>query len=414
MKNQNLFKFKEMRIGILTYHYVFNFGANLQVYSTIEYLKNNGFDPIVINWIPEDLELRYKGNIPIVQADAHKKFIKDHIPCSEICRTDLDIAKLVEKSNIKRIIIGSDAVLQHKSFLSRVHLQRKGIIVDPVPGSDVLFPNPFWGSFIPSMKKKIPVSIMAASSMNTNYKYFRGNLKKKMNTSLSQFQSVTVRDDWTMKMVKYITNGKIIPSIMPDPVFAYNQNIKDQASKKDILNKFRLSDNYILLSFRNQRSVSKEWMQAFGLIAEKNNLQCVALTMPGGIKFDAPFPKSVESPLCPTDWYGLIKYSSGYIGENMHPIVVALHNSVPFFSFDSYGIVKYKYFVNEKSSKIYDLLSLSGFLKKRICRLGKGYRSPSPGSVFFQIKDFDFEKCKHFSINQLNKYNSMMESLLSL
>ena len=43
-----------MKIGILTYHSVYNFGANLQVLSTVGYLKNNGFEPIVINWIPED------------------------------------------------------------------------------------------------------------------------------------------------------------------------------------------------------------------------------------------------------------------------------------------------------------------------------------------------------------------------
>ena len=402
-----------MKIGIITYHSVYNFGANLQVLSTVGYLKNVGFEPIVINWIPEDLEVRYTKTIPKIQADAHKKFIKNYLPCSDICRTESDIVQVIENQNIRGIIIGSDAVLQHSTLFSRIHLRKKGIIIDPKPETDVLFPNPFWGSFIPYLKEKIPVVVMSASSQHSEFKYIRGRLKKKINYSLCQFKSITVRDDWTRKMVKYLTNGAIIPSITPDPVFAFNQNVKEQYSKDEILNKFKLPDKYILLSFRDTKVVSKEWLRLFQLIAEENNLQCVALTMPAGINFEPPFPKAVGSPLCPKEWYALIKYSSGYIGENMHPIIVALHNVVPFYSFDPYGIVKYKFFVKEDSSKIHDILSQAGFLKNRISNLGKAYKCPSPEEVFLQIKDFDSAKCDLYSNNQQDRYNSMMKDITS-
>ena len=167
-----------MKIGILTYHSVYNFGANLQAYSTVEYLKNNGFEPIVINWIPEDLEDRYDKTIPIDQANAHKMFIKNFLPCSAICRNNMDIAQVIKKEKINGIIVGSDAVLQHTPFLSRFSLTRKGIIFKKHPGSDVLFPNPFWGSFIPYLDKSIPSVIMSASSQNTSFSYIKGILKK--------------------------------------------------------------------------------------------------------------------------------------------------------------------------------------------------------------------------------------------
>ena len=170
-----------MKIGILTYHSVYNFGANLQVYSTVGYLKNHGFEPIVINWVPEDMEARYDRTIPPEQAISHKMFIKNFLPCTEICRTYTDIAQVIKKENINGIIVGSDAVLQHTPFLSRLFLTKKGIIFEKKPGSDVLFPNPFWGSFIPYLEKNIPVVIMSASSQNTNFKYIRGNFKKRMN-----------------------------------------------------------------------------------------------------------------------------------------------------------------------------------------------------------------------------------------
>jgi hypothetical protein len=402
-----------MKIGILTYHSVFNFGANLQVYSTIGYLQNNGFDPIIINWVPSDLEERYNRTIPKVQIESHKKFIEKNLPCSEICRTDIDIANVICKHDVKGIIIGSDAVLQHTPFLSRLRLTKKGIVLKKKPGNDVLFPNPFWGSFIPSMVENIPVVIMSASSQNANFKLFRGKLRSQMNIFLNRFRLITVRDEWTGKMIKYLTRSSIVPDITPDPVFAYNQNIRVQISKEDLVKKYNLPEKYLLVSFRNRKCVTKEWLNSFRLLAEEINMHCVVLPMPDGIKFDHAFKNTIELPLSPDEWYGLIKYSSGYIGENMHPVVVALHNSIPFYAFDSYGIVRLKYFVNEQSSKVYDILSKSGFADNRIGILGRGYKQPDPEKVLEHLIKFDFSKCKNFSEMQQKKYNSMMENIIS-
>ena len=403
-----------MKIGIITFHSANNFGANLQVYSTIGYLKKYGIEPIVINWIPFDMEASSNQNMSLIQVEAHKKFIRNNLPCSEICRTDEDIIKVIENENIKGIIIGSDAVFRQRPFLWRIHLKKRGIILAKKPTIDWRFPNPFWGSFISLMKKQIPVIAMSVSSQNTQFRYIIGRFKIKMNSSLKQFELITVRDEWTRSMVKYLTNRAIIPSITPDPVFAYNQNIKDQISKKELTTKYSLPDNYILISFRSQNVVSMEWLHSFQLLAEKNNLKCVALTMPDGITFNHPFLTSIEPPLSPEEWYGLIKYSSGYIGENMHPVLVALHNGVPFYSFDSYGIVRYKFFVNDKSSKIYDILSIAGFLDNRINILGRSYKSPSPEEVIHQITNFDQRRCQIFSAQQQDRYNNMMKSILNL
>jgi hypothetical protein len=402
-----------MRIGILTYHWVYNFGANLQVLSTVCYLKNNGFDPLVINWIPRDLELKYDQNIPLAQAIAHQNFQKELLPCSQICRSETEIVSIIDNENLQAVIIGSDAVLQHSTIFSRIHLRRNGIVISPKPGTDVLFPNPFWGSFIPYLKEKLPIVVMSASSQHSEFMYIRGRLRKKIGSSLKLFSSITVRDEWTAKMIKYLTRGAIVPTITPDPVFAFNQNVEKQYSKVEILKKFNLPDRYILFSFKDKTVVTKDWLNSFQLIANENNLKCVALTMPNGIKFEHPFFIEISSPLCPMEWYGIIKYSSGYIGQNMHPIIVALHNSVPFFSFDPYGIVKYKFFVKGKSSKIYDILFQSGYLKNRISNLGRSYKCPSPQEVFFRIKDFDTVKCSLFSISQLDRYNFMMNNLTS-
>jgi len=402
-----------MKTGILTYHSVYNFGANLQVYSTIGYLKDKGFDPIVINWIPEDLGARYERSIPKTQAECHKRFMEGHMPCTDLCRTVSDIVRVIDKYDIRLIIIGSDAVLQHIPFLARIRLSKKGIAIKKKPGSDVLFPNPFWGNFIPLLKEKVPVVIMSASSQNSNFKFIRGSVRTEMRSALNRFKLITVRDKWTQRMVKYLSNGKIKPDITPDPVFAYNQNIREQFSKEEILKRFNIPDNYLLFSFRDKNRVKKEWLESFKNLAEKKNIHCVALATPDGIKFDHPFARVVDIPLSPEEWYGLIKYSSGYIGENMHPIVVALHNVVPFYAFDSYGIVKFKFFVNAKSSKIYDILDQAEFLKNWVNVLGRRYKCPAPEKVFNQIVGFDYQKCRSFSDSQQERLNAMMKNIIS-
>ena len=61
-----------MKIGILAYHSACNFGATLQLLSTYSYLKNNGHDPLVINWVPEDLEDFYRKPTPEAQYQMQK------------------------------------------------------------------------------------------------------------------------------------------------------------------------------------------------------------------------------------------------------------------------------------------------------------------------------------------------------
>jgi hypothetical protein len=214
-------------------------------------------------------------------------------------------------------------------------------------------------------------------------------------------------------MVSYFTNRKIVPDITPDPVFGFNQNIRDQLSKEVILEKFNLPEKYILFSFKNKGIVSLNWLKECQSKLKEIGATGVLLTMPGGVIIKDIGYRLIPPPLSPMEWYALIKYSSGYIGENMHPIVVALHNSIPFFAFDDYGKVKFRYFVDKKCSKIYDILSVAGFIDNYVNTLGSRYICPSPGKVISLIKNFDSGKCKLFSAVQQEKYNKMMENILT-
>lgn len=400
-----------MKIGILTFHAACNFGANLQLLSTYYYFKNKGYDVVVINWIPKDLENGYIQSTQLQQRELHEKLRQEHLSLTALCRTTRDVSSVIKEESIDAVVIGSDAVAQHHPFWGNIRFPARHIIAITKYNSSCMFPNPFWGDFSKFIERPIPIAVMSASSQNSPYSLFGLKVKKKMNMAVKQYCYLSVRDTWTQKMYKYVTNSKTVPEVTPDPVFAFNYNVMTIPSKEEILKKFGLEDKYILLGFLNKYKVNSCWLNRFLDIAHRNGYICATLPFPHGTLFKENVDVKIDIPLSPLDWYALIKYSSGYVGHNMHPIVIAIHNTVPFYSFDNYGISYFRVFVNKASSKIYHILSLAGFLDNRHCDVNLLKKVPSAELVFERLISFDKRKCLNFAKSYYDKYLNMMEAI---
>ena len=184
---------------------------------------------------------------------------------------------------------------------------------------------------------------------------------------------------------------------------------------KDVKEQFNLPENYVLVSMKCRMLDNMLWMDKLKSEMKKLYLECVALPMPTGIEFKHNFDFSITTPLPPLDWYALIKYAKGYIGENMHPIVVALHNAVPCFCFDTYGVLKYARCVCvEESSKIYDIMSRFSLLDNRINAYSRFWKCPPVDIVINQILHFDVIACQKTALNYYNNYEQMMSSILEV
>lgn len=129
-------------------------------------------------------------------------------------------------------------------------------------------------------------------------------------------------------------------------------------------------------------------------------------------KYDTTFV--IDLPLSPLDWYYLIKYSQGYVGELMHPIIVCLHNSIPFFCFDQYGAIKtiipmlwHKRL--PESSKIYDILKRADFLRN-VYAYSMG-NIPASDDVVNAFFSFDMFKCTVFAEEMKSQYFSAMRAV---
>lgn len=402
-----------MKIGILTYHAACNFGAFLQLLSTVEHIKKRRAVPIVINWIPKDFEDDYKKRSTADVRNLYAEYRQKYLTLTRLCRTSKDVANVIREEGIDAVLIGSDAVIQHHPFRERFHFPCRRIIYIYHPTSDRMYPNAFWGVFA-QKKELVPMAMMSGASVDSKFSYINGATKKKMKNSIKQFSYFSVRDEWSKDMIKYLTDNEIDPPITPDPVFAFNFNASHLIpSKENILKKYRLPENYILLSFKVDRKVSvdQNWINEFQNLARRHGLVCVKLPYADADSYGS-IDYNVGTALSPLDWYALIKYSQGYVGNNMHPIVVSLHNSVPFYSFDNYGIpVLDGKRTNGESSKIYQILKTAGIESNRIFTGAVGYLPPKANSVFNSILSFDKTKASNFSEYYYCNYQEMMNDI---
>ena len=87
-----------------------------------------------------------------------------------------------------------------------------------------MYPNCFWGTFNKYLRVPVPTAIISGSSQDSKFFFIEEKNKREMKRSILELRFISVRDDWTKKMIEYITDGEIVPEVTPDPVFAFNLN----------------------------------------------------------------------------------------------------------------------------------------------------------------------------------------------
>lgn len=408
-----------MKIGVLTFLHVANFGANLQATSTYYYLKNQGHTPIFINYTSYQVEITNKisqlkkklQNRSIsIQTLEHEKFIKEQIKNqTRNVHTCSQVFEVIKEEGIEAVIIGSDAVAQHWPLFSTLKLgKHRPFWIEPLQ-QERRFPNPFWGV---GFSDKIPTAMMSVSSQNSKFPIFTKSVLKRIAKQIDTMTYVSVRDAWTKDMMLAAQPSRSI-EVTPDPVFALNYNLGDLIpSENDIRRKFKLPEKYVLIGLRSQVYTYEELDKMNELLMSEGK-ECVAFNIDGVYAYKHPFKYEIKLPLNPLDWFGLIKYASAYIGSNMHPIVSSLTNGVPCFSIDNWGIVdfwgKKK---TSKSSKVYDVLSQYG-LTDYWCSIENGKCNTTVEKIIEKLHNFPTDKVKQISIKRVNVYKNMMERIIS-
>lgn len=407
-----------MKIGVLTFLNVANFGANLQATSTYYYLKNHGHEPIFINYSSYWTDFmngltQYKREsqhrVVSKQTLEHEHFIRQHIQSqTRHVHTCSQAAKVIKEEGIEAVIIGSDAVAQHWPLFSTLKLgKHRPFWIEPLQ-QERRFPNPFWGV---GFADHVPTAMMSVCSQNSKYHLFSTFTKARMRKQLTAMKYISVRDTWTKDLMHSVDNSLDI-SITPDPVFALNQNLDTLIpTEEDIRKRYQLPKNYVLIGLRSQVFTVEELKQLDDLMKQEGK-QCVAFSIDGEYGYQHPFAYTIPLPLSPTDWFALIKYASAYIGSNMHPIVSSLTNSVPCFSIDNWGFVDFwGNKKSSKSSKVYDVLEQYE-LTDYWTTINQGHCDVDVTTIVEKLRAFPKEKVKSISAQRVEKYNKMMNAIL--
>lgn len=399
-----------MKIGIITFYRVPNFGANLQAVSTYKYLEKAGHTPVFLHYISKWTSKVYDKLQKEAQVKKHFDFIDKYIENQSIeLRTSEDVLRAIDDYRLDAIIIGSDAVAQHHPLLSNqtIHSSWKSWLKPIQP--ELRFPSLFWGC---GFVGKVPMALMSVSSQNSPYRRFSERTKQDMLAIINQMLYVSSRDAWTKQMYEYIGYKKEV-SITPDPVFAFNQNVSELLpSKEEICKRFGLPEKYALIGLKSQ-VLSFEELSYLQNEFLKKDIECVAFPIITSINYKHPFKHTVKMTLSPMDWYAIIRYSSAYIGNNMHPIVVSLHNAIPCYSLDNWGAVDFwGKKLHDNSSKVLDILYRYNLADYR-CEVENGKCNVSVEEIMKKINDYPTDRVKQQSKKQLDSYNSMMEEILS-
>ena len=394
-------------VGVLTHCVADNYGANLQALSTAAYLKNKGYNPVFIRWEP------YPLNNNNEQVRLHSTFLeKQGFEVTSSCESDKDFVDCIINNGLEFIIVGSDCVFTYSSPLFPYSLSRRGFVKKKAL-KDWVFPNPFWLPFfnqIPNVK----AVIMSGSCGASDLKRARGKVKKGMRACLANFSYVSVRDNYTKESLVGIVGAekaKNLP-LTPDPVFSFNTNVKLQPAREEILRKYGLPEKYVVIGFYSNHMPSAIWLSNLKTSLNKRGVSLINLPMPqGGKEFECDI--NISLPLDSLDWYCLIKYSCGYVGNNMHPIIVAMHNGVPFYSVNAHG----KYYLcgkiqSVRNTKEYELLNRFNLLKYHTSfRHVEGVDTEIAADL---LTTFDRNYCLSCAKVLQEEYNEMMSNIIDL
>lgn len=396
-----------MKIGILTYHTPYNFGANLQAFTTCKALEKRGIQAKIIDFKRDGNNTVYRKIVPKEQWPAHDEFIQQKLPLTSPAMTNEDLCKITNEERFDGIIVGADAVWSFASQAEEI----------PAYFMDWLFSD--------QKISMIPVAAMSVANMTNGFRHLSKQTLLKLGDCIKRFSHLTVRDDFTRSSInRHIFSGEeIITTLNPDPVFCLGQYLGDD----DAFEQSRQISGspYILYTLPKNLSYMTSWFKKFKKKANKHGYMMIELPLPDG-KSGLKGDFSVPFPLDPIQWYQWIIHSSGFLGVRFHSIVSAISGGVPFFSLDTYGKIGLPLLMLNnrlglyqigrlfnKQSKIFQLLENTEFRTHRVYG-ARALAATPPSKVFHKIINTERERIRSLQIANCAAFQNTLDRIVAI
>lgn len=301
-----------MKIGILTYHYGYNFGGVLQCYALQQTLKDLGYNDVhVINCIPSRLKF-YLGGIPrkrqlstIYDWYLRARYGKQCRKAFNDFREEfLSQTKFIKRSALPQNINNFDALIVGSDQIWNFREQSNGM---------------FFLNWEPQFKgKKIAYApCCGKNEVNENY-------RKQLEKALNDFDVLSVRNFETLSFVKGII-GKS-PQIVPDPTCLYN--FKELIDSKKLIN-----ENYIF-TYILGNDINGSNAKAISLLKEKFPGRKVIASV---IAYSNPkkisWADEIIYDLSPIEWLSMIQHADLVFTDSFHGTIFSMKFNVPFITY---------------------------------------------------------------------------------
>ena len=310
-----------MKIGVLTHHYVKNFGAFLQAYSLINLLEQE-YPKAQIEFIDYRVlkheyinSIHYFGYRPsrgdgligyinkIGLYFTHLKYEKS-LPKSKRYRS----VEGINSANYDLIIVGSDEVWNYND-----------IAYDPIKFGYGLTSN---------------VITYAVSAGNSKYD---DGIYEEIKDGIEAFKAISVRDDITEQLVYDLTYQKAIRVL--DPVFLCDFNIQCRKKIKELV----AQKEYILIY---DCCMSEKQINTLVKYAAGNNMNIL-----GAGEYRKWYSSTSTVNVTPFEWIYLFEHAKAVITGTFHGTSFAIKYNKPFAVFATF---------QNRISKVRSLLRMFG------------------------------------------------------
>lgn len=364
-----------MKVGILTFHCSYNFGANLQALALQSVLQEKGVDCVVINYRePHKMEWYAQHTAPS-QAAKHEAFFKTYLKLGP----EIVHAKEIETyclDDLDAVFVGSDAVFRFLDYFTPRRLLRRllgkggGSLANP---EEIRSPSPYLLNWSDN-KKRIGKASIAASAEGSSYCYSHPKLWPVYRRCFQAFDFVSVRDEWTAGAVRELSLGSQTAEICPDPVFALNSVFSIPDSERAPID----ASEVVFLS----GNFGNNWTERFVNVVHSRGLKVANLPNPDKT-FEFPEADiTLRLPLSPLQWFNLLGSAAGFVGIRFHAAVSCITNNTPVIGVDNPASMQMGY---RRRSKVHDLLQRVG-IPDRYSTV-KGIQSIDPERILDRLQD---------------------------
>ncbi|HSV98653.1 MAG TPA: polysaccharide pyruvyl transferase family protein [Sedimentisphaerales bacterium] len=286
-----------MRVGILTFHHVPNYGAVLQAYALWRVVRDLGHDPQILDYRPWRATTHYLWaavRTRPLMAEVRRilrieRFVRQEFPLSKRrIRSGLGIPGI--DAGVDALISGSDQIwCWGKPWTYRKH--------------DSAF-------FLPRIRAGVR-RIAYAPSCGAMDSF--GRYADKVSSFLSRYDALSARDENTQRLIQE-TTGRICDLVL-DPVF--------------------LQDFDPLAASASGRVPASPYMVVCGTLSVRDRVRLKMVSLALGLRsismfqFDSAADESILDPE-PTEWLSIVRNASFVVTSLFHGVAFALHFGRPF------------------------------------------------------------------------------------